>query len=52
MVKKGYTPEQVINKLREAEVLLGQGATDAGVRLMGKSVEDWNARDIPRWARL
>jgi transposase-like protein len=27
MVKKGYTPEQVINKLREAEVLLSQGAT-------------------------
>jgi putative transposase len=26
MVKKGYTPEQIINKLREAEVLLGQGA--------------------------
>jgi putative transposase len=27
MVKKGYTPEQIINKLREAEVLLIQGAT-------------------------
>ena len=27
MVKKGYKPEQVINKLREAEVLLSQGAT-------------------------
>jgi putative transposase len=27
MVKKGYTPEQIINKLREAEVLLSQGAT-------------------------
>ena len=27
MIKKGYTPEQVINKLREAEVLLSQGAT-------------------------
>jgi len=27
MVKKGYTPEQVINKLREAEVLLSQGIT-------------------------
>jgi len=25
MVKKGYTPEQVITKLREAEVLLSQG---------------------------
>ena len=27
MAKKGYTPEQIINKLREAEVLLSQGAT-------------------------
>jgi len=27
MAKKGYTPEQIINKLREAEVMLGQGAT-------------------------
>ena len=27
MAKKGHTPEQIINKLREAEVLLSQGAT-------------------------
>ncbi len=27
MAKKGYTPEQIINKLREAEVLISQGAT-------------------------
>ena len=27
MPKKGYSPEQVINKLREAELLLSQGAT-------------------------
>jgi len=27
MAKKGYTPEQIINKLREAEVLLSQGIT-------------------------
>jgi transposase-like protein len=27
MVKKGYTPEQIINKLREAEILLSQGNT-------------------------
>ncbi len=27
MVGKTYTPEQIINKLREAEVLLSQGAT-------------------------
>ncbi len=29
MVKKGYTPEQIINKLREAEILLQQGSTIA-----------------------
>jgi putative transposase len=27
MAKQRYTPEQIINKLREAEVLLSQGAT-------------------------
>jgi putative transposase len=27
MVRKSFTPEQVINKLREAEVLLSQGVT-------------------------
>ena len=27
MVKKGYGPEQIIGKLREAEILLNQGAT-------------------------
>jgi len=27
MVKKSYTPEQIITKLREAEILLNQGAT-------------------------
>ena len=31
MVKKGYTPEQIINKLREAEILLSQGTTIAVV---------------------
>jgi len=31
MVKKGYTPEQIINKLREAEILLSQGVTIAQV---------------------
>ena len=29
MVKKGYTPEQIINRLREAEILLGQGVSVA-----------------------
>ncbi len=27
MVRKGYTPEHIINKLREAEIMLSQGAT-------------------------
>ena len=27
MAKKGYTPEQIINKLREAEILLSQGSS-------------------------
>ena len=27
MVRKCYTPEQIINKLREAEIMLSQGAT-------------------------
>ena len=26
MVRKAYLPEQIINKLREAEILLNQGA--------------------------
>jgi putative transposase len=29
--KKGYTAEQIINKLREAEILLSQGDTIASV---------------------
>ena len=31
MAKKVYTPEQIINKLREAEIMLSQGATIAAV---------------------
>ena len=27
MVRKAYTPEQIINKLREAEILISQGST-------------------------
>jgi len=26
MAKKGFTPDQILNKLREAEILLHQGA--------------------------
>ena len=31
MVRKGYTPEQIINKLREAEILLSQGNTISAI---------------------
>jgi len=31
MVRRGYKPEQIINKLREAEIMLSQGATVAVV---------------------
>ena len=31
MVRKRYAPEQIINKLREAEVLLSQGNTIGAV---------------------
>ena len=27
MARKAYTPEQIINKVREAEILISQGAT-------------------------
>ena len=27
MTKRGFTPEQIINKLREAEILLSQGSS-------------------------
>ena len=27
MVRKSYTPEQIINKLREGEILISQGST-------------------------
>ena len=35
MAKKGYTPEQIINKLREAELQLQQGAT---IAIVSKSI--------------
>ena len=35
MAKKGYTPEQIINKLREAELQLQKGAT---VTTVSKSI--------------
>ena len=42
MVKKGYTPEQIINKLREAEILLSQGETIAVIsRKIGVSAHTY-----------
>jgi transposase-like protein len=40
MVRKRYTPEQIINKLREAEVLLSQGNT-IGVTCKKIGVSDY-----------
>ncbi len=41
MVRKSYTAEQIINKLREAAVFLGQGATVGGAshRMRAAEVE-------------
>ncbi len=40
MAKKGFTLEQIINKLREAEILLNQGAA-IGVVSKKISVSDY-----------
>ena len=39
MPKKGYTPEQIIDKLREAEILLNEGASIALI-IKGLGVSD------------
>ena len=40
MVRKSYTSEQIIHKLREAEIMLSQGATLAVIwKKIG--VSDW-----------
>ena len=42
MVRKGHDPEQIVDKLHEAEVLLGQGATVASVsRQIGVSEQTY-----------
>jgi putative transposase len=47
MVKKGYTPEQIINMLREAEILLSQGETVATIsKRIGVSAYTYS-----RWRR-
>jgi len=47
MPKKGFTPEQIINKLREAEILLSQGTT-LGIMLKHIGVSD---NTYYRWRR-
>ena len=42
MVRKAFKPEQIINKLREAEVLLSQGST-----VEVKPVESWESPNRP-----
>ena len=52
MAKKGYTPEQIINKLREAEIQLQQGATIAVVsKSIGVSAHTYikNIDNIASW---
>jgi len=47
MVRKTCTPEQIINKLREAEVFISQGATIAGAsREIGVTEQTYH-----RWQR-
>jgi putative transposase len=42
MAKKGFTPEQIINKLREVEIFLSQGETVAIVsKKIGVSVHTY-----------
>ncbi len=45
MVRKSYTPEQIINKLREAEILLNQGANVGEacrkIRITGQTYYRW-----------
>jgi putative transposase len=47
MAKKGYTPEQIINKLREAEILLSQGET---IALVSKKI-GVSAHTYYRWRK-
>ncbi len=47
MARRSYTPERIINKLREAEILLSQGAT------IGESARKIGVTDMTyyRWRR-
>jgi len=47
MARRSYTPERIINKLREAEILLSQGAT------IGEAARNIGVTDMTyyRWRR-
>ena len=47
MAKKGYTPEQIINKLREAEIQLQQGAS---ITVVSKTI-GVSSHTYYRWRR-
>jgi ACT domain-containing protein len=47
MPRKSFTPEQIINKLREAEILISQG-TSLAVVLKKIGVSNWT---YYRWRR-
>jgi len=47
MAKKGYTPEQIINKLREAELQLQQGTT---IAIVSKTI-GVSSHTYYRWRR-
>jgi hypothetical protein len=41
MAKKGLTPEQIINKLTETELLLNQGATITAISRKTPDSRSW-----------
>ena len=47
MAKKGYTPEQIINKLREADIMLSQGAA---IAIVSKKIRV-SAHTYYRWRK-
>ena len=57
MSRKRHTPEQIIGKLREAEVLISQGKTtphackQIGVSEQRCAMSSWTGRDSIRWRR-
>ena len=50
MTRRNYRPEQIIKKLREAEVLVSQGSTigEAARKIEADEETDIGARDITK----